>query len=207
MLGRGAKLIKVAVIRQFSVHFIYKSGMNKFWIIFLFLLFGFTPSKLVKTKMAGGVTVSLPADFYQMTPDDIAQRFPSVRAPLGAYTNQDRVVDFNANISATQWPDADLEVARQFFKAGLMNLYDKVDIIAEGIHVVNKKKYIFFEFESYVKGNKRQLVNDDPIFKYTYVQYLVQPKRTLVFTFTSPKDKREDWQETARLVMKSVKVK
>ncbi len=181
--------------------------MNRFWIISLFLLFGFTPTKLVKTKVADGIIVSLPADFYAMAPDDIAQRFPSVRAPLGAYTNQDRVVDFSANISATQWPDADLEVARQFFKSGLINLYDKVDVIEEGIQVVNKQKYIFFEFESYVRGNNRQLGNEDPMLKYTYIQYLVQPKRTLVFTFSCPKDQRQDWQETARTVMKSIKVK
>jgi hypothetical protein len=181
--------------------------MNRFWIISLLLLFGFAPAKLVKTKVADGITVSLPADFYAMAPDDIAQRFPSVRAPLGAYTNQDRVVDFSANISATQWPDGDQEVARQFFKAGLMNLYDKVEVIEEGIQVINKKKYIFFEFESYVRGNKAQLGNEDPILKYTYIQYLVQPKRTLVFTFSCPKDQRQDWQETARQIMKSVKVK
>jgi hypothetical protein len=181
--------------------------MNKFWILFLFLICGFTPVKLVKTKVADGITVSLPAGFFVMPPDDVAQRFPSVRAPLGAYTNQDRVVDFSANISATQWPDADLEVARQFFKSGLLNLYDKVDMIEEGVHVVNKKKYIFFEFESYVRGNKRQPGSEDPMRKYTYIQYLVQPKRTLVFTFSCPKDQQEDWQEAARLMMKSVKVK
>ena len=181
--------------------------MSRVWIFFLFLIFGFTPVKLVKTKIADGITVSLPGDFYAMPPDDVAQRFPSVRAPLGAYTNQDRVVDFSVNISATQWPDADLEIARQFFKSGLMNLYDKVDVIEEGIHVVNKKKYIFFEFESYVRGNKRQLGDEDPILKYTYIQYLVQPRRTLVFTFSCPKDQRQDWQETARQIMKTVKVK
>ena len=181
--------------------------MNRFLIFSLLLLFGFAPAKLVKTKVADGVTVSIPEGFYAMSQDDIAQRFPSVRAPLGAYTDQNRVVDFSANISATQWPDADLEVARQFFKSGLMNLYDKVDVIEEGIHVVNKKKYIFFEFESYVRGNKRQLGDEDPIYKYTYIQYLVQPKRTLVFTFSCPKDQRQDWQETARLMMKTVKVK
>ncbi len=181
--------------------------MNRFWIILLLLLFGFTPAKMVKTKMGEGVTVSLPSDFYLMTQDDIAQRFPSVRAPLGAYTNDDRVADFSANISATQWPDADLEVARQFFKSGLMNLYDKVDVVEEGIHVINKKKFIFFEFESYLRGNKRQLGNEDPVLKYTYIQYLVQPHRTLVFTFSCPKDQREDWQKTARLIMNSIKVK
>src|SRR5258708_5074959 len=156
--------------------------MNKAWIFFLFLIFGFTPVKLVKTKMGDGVTVSLPTDFYPMSATDIAQRLPSVRAPLGAFTNQDRMVDFSANISATQWPDADLEIARKFFKSGLINLYDKVDVIEEGIHVVNRKKYIFFEFESLVRGSRRQDGDDDPVRKYTYIQYLVQPKRTLVFT-------------------------
>ncbi len=181
--------------------------MTRFWILSLFLLFGFAPVKLVKTKLPEGITVSLPEGFYAMPPDDIAQRFPSVRAPLGAYTNQDRVVDFSVNISATQWPDGDTEVARQFFKSGLMNLYDKVDVIEEGVHDVHKKKYIFFEFESYVRGNKRQLGNEDPILKYTYIQYLIQPKRTLVFTFSCPKDQMTDWQETAHQIMKSVKVK
>jgi len=78
-----------------------------------------------------------------MTQDDIAQRYPSVRAPLGAFTNVDRDSDFSVNISATQWPDEDIELAAQFFKSGIHNLYDRVDFISQGIHIVNKKKFVF----------------------------------------------------------------
>ncbi len=118
------------------------------------LLLGFAPSKLIKTKVADGITISLPSTLAPMTTDDIAQRYPSVRAPLGAFTNGDRDSDFSVNISATQWPDADIELAAKFFKSGIYNLYDRVDFISQGIQTVNKKKFIFFEFESRVNGNK-----------------------------------------------------
>lgn len=164
-------------------------------------------SKLVKTKVNDEITVSLPAGFFAMTPEDIAQRLPSVRAPLGAYTNQDRVVDFSVNISATQWPDANQEIAAKFFKSALYNLYDKVDMISEGIMDVHKKKYIYFEFESRTNANRRVEGGSEPILKYTRIQYLVEEGRTLVFSFSCPRNLREEWEEISLQVMKSVRVK
>lgn len=170
-------------------------------------LFAFSPSKLVKTKIAEGITISLPPELQPMTPDDIILRYPSVRAPLAAYTDLNRTLDFSVNISATQWPDANLEMASKFFKASITNLYDRVDFIEEGIHEVHKKQFIFFEFESRINGNKMALGEQQPVFRYTYIQYLIEPNRTLVISFNCPKAMREDWQETVRSIMKSVKVK
>lgn len=170
-------------------------------------LFAFSPSKLVKTKIGEGIVISLPPDLQPMTPDDIILRYPSVRAPLAAYTDVNRTLDFSMNISATQWPDADLEIAKKFFKASITNLYDRVDIIEEGIHTIHKKKYIFFEFESRVNGNKMALGEQQPVFRYTYIQYLIEPGRTLVISFNCPKAMREDWQANVRAMMKTVKVK
>jgi hypothetical protein len=170
-------------------------------------LFAFSPSKLIKTKVAEGIVISLPAELQPMAEDDIILRYPSVRAPLAAYTDVNRTLDFSVNISATQWPDADLEIAKKFFKASITNLYDRVDIIEEGIQTIHKKKYIFFEFESRVNGNKMTLGEQQPVFRYTYIQYLIEPSRTLVISFNCPKAIREDWQENVRAMMKSVKVK
>lgn len=170
-------------------------------------LFAFSPTKLVKTKIGEGIVISLPPELQPMTPDDIILRYPSVRAPLAAYTDLNRTLDFSMNISATQWPDADLEIAKKFFKASITNLYDRVDIIEEGIHTIHKKKYIYFEFESRVNGNKMALGEQQPVFRYTYIQYLIEPGRTLVISFNCPKAMREDWQENVRAMMKSVKVK
>lgn len=168
---------------------------------------GFTTEKLIKTKIGSDITVDLPSQMRPMEPGDIAQRFPSVRAPLGAFTTEDRVVDFSANISATQWYPSDYELSQKFFKSGIYNLYDKVNMIQEGIYEIHKKKYIYFEFESRTNGDKRQLGSSDPILKYTYIQYLVESGRTLVFTFSCPRDRQQEWQPIAREVMKSIKVK
>jgi len=168
--------------------------------------------KLVKTKVNDKITVSIPQGWRPMDGMDFNERYPSVRAPLAAYTSEDRLVDFSVNISATTWPDADLALAQQFFKASLMNTFDRVEMIDQGIHEVNKKKLIFFEFESRINGNRQQEGFKDPVLRYTYIQYLIEPGKTeagktVVFSFNCLKRVKEDWQETAREMMKSIRVK
>ncbi len=162
--------------------------------------------KLVKVKVNDEITVSIPREWNAMDALDFTQRYPSVRAPLAAYTNLDRTIDFSVNISATQWPDTDVEMAQKFFKASVLSMFDRVDMIREGVHEVNKKKFIFFEFDSRVNGT-RQEGFQDPILRYTYIQYLLEPGRALVFSFNCPRREKQDWQETARAMMKSIKVK
>jgi len=175
--------------------------------LFIVTIFAFSPSKLVKTKVADGITISLPTELQPMTPDDIVLRYPSVRAPLAAYTDLNRTLDFSINVSATQWPDANLDMARKFFRSSITNLYDRVDFLQEGIQTIHKKKFIFFEFESRINGNKMSLGEQQAVFRYTYIQYLIEPNRTLVISFNCPKGMREDWQETVHAMMSSVKIK
>jgi hypothetical protein len=174
----------------------------------LLIMLGLAPasSKLVKTKITNDITVGLPPEMHPMTPEDIAQRFPSVRAPLGAFTTEDRRTDFSVSVSATQWPDENLEMSKSFFKAGIINLYDKVDFVNEGIVENNKRKFIVFEFESRTNGEKRQLGSADAVLKYTQIRYLIQSRRTLVFAFNCPKELRSTWEKTASDMMSSIKV-
>ncbi len=181
--------------------------MKKIGVLFLLSLLAFAPTKMVKIKVGDGITVTLPSTLAPMTEEDIVVRYPSVRAPLGAYTNQNRDTDFSVNISATQWVQADIEIAAKFFKSGIYNLYDRVDIINSGIQTVNKKKFIFYEFESRVNGNKMKESERQPVFRYSYVQYYIEKGRTLVFAFNCPKDQRDQWQNSARAIMKSIKLK
>ncbi|MCX7637547.1 MAG: hypothetical protein N2044_06870 [Cyclobacteriaceae bacterium] len=182
--------------------------MKRIILFALFLAFsGFTEPKLVKTKIAEGMTVSLPKSFRPMDELDLTQRYPSVRQPIAAFTNEEREVDFSVNLSATQWPDTNLELARKFFKAGIYNLFDNVEMIDEGIHQIHGRDFIFFEFESRVKGDRRDASLVEPVLKYTYIQYLVEPGRTLVFSFHCPRRLQSDWQPTAHAIMKSIKLK
>jgi len=171
------------------------------------LLTGAAPHKLIRTKITPGITVSRPAELFAMTPEDLAQRYPSVRAPLAAFTNEMRVVDFSVNTSATQWSVNDVPLARQFFKAGITNLYDRVDFLGEGIEKWNKRDFIFFEFNSRMHGDKRGLGTTEPILKYHLVAYHIQNNRTLVFSFACPREVQTDWQETARAVFRTITVR
>jgi hypothetical protein len=163
--------------------------------------------KLTKIKVNETVTVQVPKEWTVMDERDIAQRYPSVRAPLAAYTNYERVADFMVNISATRWPDDNVELAKEFFKAGLVNMFDKVEMIDEGVREMSGKKFIFFEFESRMNGNRSQEELREPILRYTYIQYLIQPGQALVFSFSCPRRIRDEWQPTARSMMKGIKVK
>lgn len=181
--------------------------MKRLSILGTLILFSFAPSKLVKTKVGDGITVSLPTTLTPMTNEDIATRYPSVRAPLGAFTNLDRDTDFSVNVSATEWVQADIEMAAKFFKSGIYNLYDRVDIISSGIQTINKKKFIFYEFESRLNGNKLKESERQPVLRYTYIQYYIEKGRTLVFAFNCPRDQRAKWQPSAHEIMKSIKLK
>lgn len=163
--------------------------------------------KLVKTKVTDDITVSLPQDFYAMTPQDIARRYPSVRSPIGAYTNESRLVDFSVNVSATRWRPEDAAIAKDFFKASLFNLYDKVNLIHEGIKSINKHDFIIFEFESRINGDQFSLDKKDPIRTYSYIQYLILHGETFVFSFSCPIRLKDQWQAVVPEIMNSIKVK
>ncbi|MDZ7650416.1 MAG: hypothetical protein U5K54_26560 [Cytophagales bacterium] len=126
---------------------------------------------------------------------------------MAAYTDLNRTLDFSVNISATQWPDADLEMAQKFFKSSIHSIYDRVDMLQEGIHEIHKRKLIYFEFESRVNGNRMTLGEQQPVFRYTYIQYLVEADRTLVFTLLRQNHRRKIGKRWLRAVMKTIKIK
>jgi hypothetical protein len=179
----------------------------KFFLLIPALLFFADQPKLVKKKITDEITVLLPENWKPMDDLDFTQRYPSIRAPLAAFTNEERTADFSVNISATRWPDSNLEIARDFFKASLTNMFDKIKMSTEGIREVNGKSYIYFEFESRVNGKQDDLENHDPVLRYTYLQYLIQPRRTLVFSFNCTRADRPSWEQSADAMMKSIRIK
>lgn len=180
---------------------------HKYFLLIPLLFLSLDHPKLVKVKLTEDITVSLPKDWRPMDEMDFTERYPSVRAPLAAYTNENRTVDFSVNISATRWPDLNLEIARQFFKASIRNMFDRVEMVEEGIHEVNGKSFIYFKFESRINGNKSDLGNTDPVLRYTYLQYLIQPQRTLVFSFNCGRRERQQWEKPADAMMRSIKIR
>ncbi len=163
--------------------------------------------KMVKTKIGDSITMMIPNTLYPMSVDDIARRYPSVRKPLGAYTNDSRLADFSINVSATRWRSQDVAMAKDFFKASLFNLFDRVSMIQEEVKEINGKQYIVYEFDSRINGDPSSLESKDPIMRYNYVQYLLINGKTLVFGFNCHPRLKEEWQPVVEEMMASAKVK
>lgn len=167
----------------------------------------FAQSHLSRRKINADVSVKLPEELQVMLPEDIAQRYPSVRTPLGAFTNADRLADFSVNISATQWPDKNVDIAKGFFRASIINMFDRVQMLSEGIHDIKNRRFIFFEFTSRMNVGRGEGGSRDPLSRYTYIMYLLEPGKTLVFTLTCSTAIQDRWQPLAETIMKSVRVR
>lgn len=176
-------------------------------LVVLGTLSSFDDHKLKRTRVSDDISILVPVGWRPMDELDFAERYPSVRAPIAAFSDPDRLVDLSVNVSATQWPDSNVELASQFFKASILNTFDRVSMISEGIREVRGQRFIYFEFESTIRGNPKELGQQAPIMGYSYVQYLVQPGRTLVFSFHCPRHMKATWQETALRIMENVRVK
>jgi hypothetical protein len=178
------------------------------FVLILFLtLSAWGQGKLTKLKVNDHITLSVPATMFPMTPEDIIQRFPSVRQPMVAYTDMNRMVDYSVTQSATMWLDSDIELAQKFFRSSIINLYDRVEMVSEGLREVNGRTYIYFEFESLIRGESFTFDQKGPVRKYTHIQYLLINGKTLVFSFSCPLSQKEEWQDIAHEMLQGVRVK
>ncbi|MEM6522813.1 MAG: hypothetical protein AAGF85_04455 [Bacteroidota bacterium] len=163
--------------------------------------------KMVKTKIGESITMMLPDNLYAMSADDIARRYPSVRQPIGAFTNESRLADFSVNVSATRWRSEDTDMAKSFFKSSFYNLFDRVEMIKEEVLEINDRKYVVYEFDSRLNGDPSSLEAKDPILRYNYMQYLIVKGKTIVFSFNCHPRMKDEWKPIVQEMMSSIKIK
>ncbi|WMJ71736.1 hypothetical protein RCC89_00915 [Cytophagaceae bacterium ABcell3] len=167
-----------------------------FCFLFIIVISSVSAQQLGKRKVADGVKVALPKDFTKMTDDDIVVRYYTHKKPLALYTSEDRNIGFGFNIASVSWQFTDLELLRKFYKATVLSMFNKVDLINEGVKTVNGQEYAFLEFTS----------NVDRIKNYFYVQYIIVHDRIFVFHMMCPVQGKQKWAPVAHEVMESIKV-
>ncbi|MEN8250327.1 MAG: hypothetical protein ABFS32_15445 [Bacteroidota bacterium] len=160
--------------------------------------------KFVKHKVTENIKLKLPQEFVLMTDEDKEQRYQSARIPIALFTDNDRLAEFGINRSYSVWQEGDMKMLKEFYQASIVELFDKVEFIDQGIKTINKRDYVFFEFESVVYPENKFQRN---ITKYTYVMYTLAGGTTYVFNFTSELSVKEKWQESAHKIMESIKLK
>lgn len=191
-------------------HLTFKNNfiqMKYLLVLFSSLLYLQDGDKLVKTRIAEGISVSLPPSFVRMTDDDMAKKYFTYRKPTAMYTNPDRVVDFGFNQTETRWRQQDLPMLKDFYQSSILSAYSKVDFMQDTVAIINERGFVVFEFTSEVAEDNPNAANPDGVTRqYSYVQYTVKENKILVFNFTCPAQMQATWKEVAKQVMQSVKV-
>lgn len=157
-----------------------------------------------KSKVAEGVSVSLPTGFRQMTDDEMKLEYPNFHKPVIMLTSEDMVADFGYNISFNQW-GKNLKLLKEFMKANHSYYFKDIQYLQDTFVTINDRKYILFEFVSFTQNKEtdRELA---PIRTYSYMMYTVEDNRILVFNYTCPARYMDKWKQAAPAIMASVSI-
>ncbi|PRY10388.1 hypothetical protein CLV24_114117 [Pontibacter ummariensis] len=177
-----------------------------FLVLILFAGTAFVQPKLKKVNLSKEISIALPKDFSAMSDDDIAREYPATTRPLAAYTGPNGQIDFSVTQKPAQFRAQDLNMLREFYKASLLEKFTKVDFIRDEVTEIKGQDFIVFEFVSSV-ADERGASNLGPVNKYSIVQYTIKDGKMLIFTMHVPYMLRNEWQEPAREIMSSVKLK
>lgn len=193
---------------MFNFLFIISGGTDKLLLItLLFEFVGLQNTNFVTVKITNYIKVSLPAEFSPMTLDDMVVKYPSPRKPTAMYTNPDRLVDFGLNETPNNWPANDLELLKNIYKSNILNLYDTVFFIQQVVQKINKREFIVLEFVSGIEGKNIRGKRAPLIGTYSYIQYTVYNDKILVFNFSCPGFFKKEWEQSAKIIMNSIKIK
>jgi hypothetical protein len=157
-----------------------------------------------KSKVAEGVSVSLPKGFRAMTDGEMKLKYPNFHKPVVMMTSEDEQADFGYNISFNQW-GKDLKLLKQFMKANHSYYFEDIQYMQDTILPMNGRNYIVFEFVSFTK-NKETDHELPPIRTYSYMMYTVEDNRILVLNYTCPARYMEKWKQAAPHIMSSVAI-
>jgi hypothetical protein len=88
-------------------------SLHLFVVFSLILLCAADVPKMKNVQLVDGINIHLPKDFYPMSDDDIATKYPSTKKPVALYTSLDRTVDVGLNISKSRWSGVDIDLLRK----------------------------------------------------------------------------------------------
>ncbi|MBR0571954.1 hypothetical protein KB205_15060 [Microvirga sp. STS03] len=166
----------------------------------------FAAPKLKKINLTKEISILLPKDFMPMSDDDIAREYPATTRPVAAYTSPDGNIDFNLTLKRSTFHAEDLDMLREFYKANLVETFTNIDFIRQEVTEVKGQKFIVFEFVSRL-ADTRGASNLRPVQKYSIIQYTIVGRQLQIYTLHIPFQLKNDWQDTAREIMGSVKIK
>lgn len=158
---------------------------------------------LMPRELTDNLSMKVPLELSQEPPT--LQRTTSTT--LASFISRDRRSDLSINKSQLRWSEADEELLSQFYKANILNIYDQVDMMREGVKEINGRKFIVFEFTGQVVDEPNAFKTAKRRSDYTYIQYAIVEDGILIFRFTSSARTKNYWQSAIQEAMDSVAFK
>ena len=182
------------------------------WMLSLIVIIGVqfnlsAQEDLKRIKVVKEISMKVPASFETMARADRISRYVSARDPLAMFTNKDRTIDLGINATLNKWEAGNLEIVKDFYKAGILNLFTEVNFIQEDIRKIGDRQFVVFEFLSKISDENNTFGSGSSLSKYTYIQYTIYDDKVLLFNFTAPARLRNVWAEPAKEMMESVRIK
>jgi hypothetical protein len=137
------------------------------------------------------VTLSMPADFTEMSEDVMKVKYPLNSRPTQVYTNKETTVNFAFNFTANKIAESQLDAFAQQMKAMLANVNPKISKVK-----VDGRKAILFDFVT--PAADTEIHN---LMLATSVD-----GRLLLTTFNTTKEQAPEWLEVGRESLLSVKI-
>ncbi len=157
-----------------------------------------------KTKMAEGISVSLPKGFRVLEDGEMKLKYPNFHRPVKMMTSEDEVADFGYNISFNQWGN-NYKLLKEFMKSNHSFYFKDIQYLQDTIVRLNGRQYIVLEFVSFTQNKEtdRELA---PIRTYSYMMYTVEDNRILIFNHTCPARYMDKWKQAAPAIMASIAI-
>jgi hypothetical protein len=175
--------------------------------LFILLLTAGVPVKLKKVELTKQVSVRLPEDFHAMNDDELARKFYAYRKPQAAFSSPDQQADFSYNVGNTPWRQKDIALLRDFYRSSIPRLYTKVAFTQDQVQTIADRQFAVFEFVAEVgEDNENSLDYGRSTWVYSYIQYTVEKGKVQIFHFTCPARFRQNWQETAKEIMQTIRI-
>lgn len=164
---------------------------------------------LKRVKVTKEISMLVPESFTPMTQADMISKYVSARRPIAMYTSADRRIDLGINQNSSTWSDDDLGILKDFYKAGILNLFTEVKFVQEDIKDIAGRQFVVFEFVSKVTDEEStySIGNNTSVSNYTYIMYTLYGNRVLLFNFSCPNSMRTQWEQAAGQMMESVRIK
>ncbi len=179
-----------------------KNGI--FLLTMAFVLVTHAQVTLQRTDLTKNISMKVPTEFQRL-PTTTAKR--SIREFIAEFSHTDGRTEMEVSRSRQRWDQSDPKLLKQFYKASIMQLYDRVSMKREEMVQENGRPVIYFEYVSTIINDADMLRGTTQRNDYNFLKYIILNDGVLICRFTTPAAREEFWRPAMIDAMTSLRTK